>query len=673
VPDHVKFSSFQARKSIVFIAVMRIEIFAPPAADNLKCVGNKETIMARHNALYARLSLGLIALMVLATLSTAGLPREKGNPGTVKPKELALPAKNRESAGRLEESMMASPHRTSASIAEPVLLRIEIRGVTFELVRIPAGQFLMGSETGDSDEKPVHRVRIGESFYMGKTEVTVRQFQAFTKAMGYKTEAEKGRWASNYAWGFPIVPGRDLSWRQPGLAQSENDPAVCISWNDAVAFCRWLSKETGDCYRLPTEAEWEYACRAGGKGACAGDLDEMGWHRENSASKTHPVGRKKPNAWGLYDMHGNAWEWCLDVWHSSYQGAATDGSAWLTEDYLPRAAIRRVLRGGAWCRLAFELGATYRYRGTSDFRSDGTGFRIARSTRDINAEPTISGPAWGRPGRQIGPSPMSQSASKQKLTVDVDGVHFEFVRIAPGDFLMGSNRDGGEQPVHRVRISHSFGIGKTEVTVRQFRAFVEATDYQTDAEKERWAWTRTGPRDWDPELLICWWNLPFTQSEDEPVTCVSWYDAMEFCKWLSGETGVPIRLPSEAEWEYACRAGSTGDFAGDVDEMAWHRYNSGHRTHPVGEKKPNAWGLYDMHGNVWEWCLDMWHKDYEGAPTDGSAWTEATTFEPIMRGGSFINPQWWLRSANHMRNNPGNRFSYNQGFRLVWSLGQRLP
>jgi formylglycine-generating enzyme required for sulfatase activity len=203
------------------------------------------------------------------------------------------------------------------------------------------------------------------------------------------------------------------------------------------------------------------------------------------------------------------------------------------------------------------------------------------------------------------------------------------------------------------------------VTVRQFRAFVEATDYQTDAEKERWAWTRSGERDWDPEALICWWNLPFRQTDNDPASCISWFDAMEFCRWLSGETGMNIRLPSEAEWEYTCRAGTDGDFAGDVEQMAWHRANSGYRTHPVGQKTPNAWGLYDMHGNVWEWCLDMWHSGYESAPTDGSPWMEAKFFEPVMRGGTFINPQWWLRSANHMRNNPGNRFSYNQGVRIV--------
>jgi len=247
----------------------------------------------------------------------------------------------------------------------------------------------------------------------------------------------------------------------------------------------------------------------------------------------------------------------------------------------------------------------------------------------------------------------------------IQGEKFELVRISPGQFMMGSKRDIEEQPIHRVRIDYSFDIGKTEVTVRQFCAFIEATGYQTDAEKERWAWTRSGERDWDPEALICWWNLPFKQTDDDPASCISWFDAMEFCRWLSSETGMNIRLPSEAEWEYACRAGTDGDFAGDLEQMAWHRANSGHRTHPIGQKLPNAWGLYDMHGNVWEWCLDMWRSGYEAAPTDGSPWMEVKAFEPVMRGGTFINPQWWLRSANHMRNNPGNRFSYNQGIRIV--------
>jgi formylglycine-generating enzyme required for sulfatase activity len=551
----------------------------------------------------------------------------------------------------------ATAQQAWGSTAAPKLLEVQIGGVTFELVEIPAGRFLMGSQTGDNDEQPVHEVRIEESFYIGRTEVTVRQFRAFVQATGYKTQAERGRWAANYAWGFSIVPARDISWRSPGFAQSQDDPAACISWNDAVAFCRWLSKETGDNYRLPSEAEWEYACRAGADGGYAARPDEVGWYRDNSAGSTHPAAQKKPNAWGLYDMRGNAWEWCLDVWHCNYEGAPDDGSPWLTEDSLPNVAIRRVLRGGAWCRWDFELASTYRYRGTTDFRSDGSGFRIVRSRIPVSHEPVI-----GTLERRYA---NMKSVTNSESRIEVDGVAFEFVRIPAGQFLMGSEQDDPEKPVHRVRIGYSFDMGKTEVTVRQFRLFTEDSGYQTDAEKERWAWTRTGERDWDPQHAVCWWNLPFEQSDEDAATCISWYDAIEFCKWLSGRAGSQIRLPSEAEWEYACRAGTTGRFAGEVNEMAWHRANSGLRTHPVGLKKPNAWGLYDVHGNVWEWCLDMWHWGYEGAPNDGSAWTEVGTFEPVMRGGSFVNPTWWLRSANHMRNNPGNRFSYNQGIRIV--------
>jgi formylglycine-generating enzyme required for sulfatase activity len=543
--------------------------------------------------------------------------------------------------------------------------------VPFEFTQIPAGEFLMGSEGGDNDEKPVHRVRIAESFYIGKTEVTVRQFRAFVEATGYQTEAEKGHWAANYiAGGFPIVPARDLHWRRPGFTQTDDYPVVCISFNDAIAFCRWLSNATRKYCRLPSEAEWEYACRAGEDDRRMESIGDVGWYRDNTTRRTQPVAQKKPNRWGLFDMHGNAWEWCLDVWHSHYRGTPNDGGAWLSEDYLPRVAVRRLLRGGAWNRRDFELSSTYRYRGTEDFRSDGTGFRIVHSNTTINEKPKVGQPVYERINKKRTPDEINRTDSDLKITLD--GETFTFISIPPGEFMMGSEWESGEQPIHRVRIDYSFDIGKTEITVRQFRAFVEATGYQTDAEKERWAWSRKGELDWEPQELICWWNLPFTQTDDHPATCLSWFDAMAFCQWLSQQTGQHIRLPSASEWEYACRAGTMGDFAGDINEMAWHRTNSGHRTHPIGQKKPNPWGLYDMHGNVWEWCLDMWHESYEGSPADGSPWVEARTFEPIMRGGSFINPPWWLRSANHMRNNPGNRFSYNQGLRIVRSPAERL-
>jgi len=270
-------------------------------------------------------------------------------------------------------------------------------------------------------------------------------------------------------------------------------------------------------------------------------------------------------------------------------------------------------------------------------------------------------------GRQASGERIAGNSKEATLLLKVGGVPFELVRIPAGEFLMGSGTGGGdEKPVHRVRIDKSFYMGRTEVTVRQFQAFVEAAGYKTEGEKGNWASTYA-PAGFPivPGHARHRLQPGFQQTQDDPAVCISFNDAVAFCKWLSQETGKNCRLPSEAEWEYACRAGGSQNSPQNFDEVGWHRDNSAGKTHPVGQKKPNALGLYDMHGNVWEWCLDMWHSGYEAAPTDGSPWTEAKFFEPVMRGGTFINPQWWLRSANHMRNNPGNRFSYNQGIRIV--------
>jgi formylglycine-generating enzyme required for sulfatase activity len=150
-----------------------------------------------------------------------------------------------------------------------------------------------------------------------------------------------------------------------------------------------------------------------------------------------------------------------------------------------------------------------------------------------------------------------------------------------------------------------------------------------------------------------------------PVECVSWNDAKEFCKKLSQMTNNPYRLPSEAEWEYACRAGTTGDYAGNLDEMAWHDGNSNKKTHPVGEKLPNAFGLYDMHGNVWEWCEDVWHNDYKGAPSDGAAWLSGgDPSRRVLRGGSWNPNGWYCRSAYRYWYGAGVR-NNDYGFRVV--------
>jgi formylglycine-generating enzyme required for sulfatase activity len=270
---------------------------------------------------------------------------------------------------------------------------------------------------------------------------------------------------------------------------------------------------------------------------------------------------------------------------------------------------------------------------------------------------------------------MLNGAELPKIALNVGDMRFDFMRIDPGAFTMGSKQVYVDQynwiyefPAHEVTIDYSYYMGTTEVTLDQFHLFVEETGYVTFGEKRGWAHVAhdTG---WHYEILSDWRFPGFVQSANEPVTHISPYDAAAFCEWISEKTGYRVRLPTEAEWEYACRAGTKGDYAGNLGEMAWCRWNSDTivKTHPVARKKPNAWGLYDMHGNVWEWVLDVWHKDCDGAPTDGSAWLESNLLEPdcVARGGSFANPPWLCRSYIRMRTVIGCLVHYNNGFRLT--------
>ncbi len=159
--------------------------------------------------------------------------------------------------------------------------------------------------------------------------------------------------------------------------------------------------------------------------------------------------------------------------------------------------------------------------------------------------------------------------------------------------------------------------------------------------------------------------------DDLPVESVSWHDVQVFCEKLRAMIGKAFRLPSEAEWEYSCRAGTTGDYAGNLGEMAWYNKNSGDKMHSVGQKKPNALGLYDMHGNVWEWCEDVRHDDYNGAPKDGSAWTDGGNQDRrMLRGGSWGAGGNICRSTDRNVGKPGSTF-YEFGLRVV--VSSRTP
>jgi len=274
---------------------------------------------------------------------------------------------------------------------------VSIRGATIRLVRVPPGEFLMGSEK--EFERPRHRVRIA-AFDLAATEVTVRQFRTFAEATGYQSDAEKEgatwvcAWSADDAIGwrsrgyFRVEKG--ASWRKPGFSQSDDDPVVAVSWHDAVEFCRWLSRETGHGFRLPTEAEWEYAARAGSEAGQPSDLSELAWYKVNSNGRTHPVGQRKPNRWGLYDMLGNAWEWVADVWSKDYTGAPTDGTARLDGGSAFASLAPgevRPLRGGGWCLESAE--ARYSARPGFGWRQscNNSGFRVARARGSAEMTP----------------------------------------------------------------------------------------------------------------------------------------------------------------------------------------------------------------------------------------------------------------------------------------------
>jgi formylglycine-generating enzyme required for sulfatase activity len=194
---------------------------------------------------------------------------------------------------------------------------------------------------------------------------------------------------------------------------------------------------------------------------------------------------------------------------------------------------------------------------------------------------------------------------------------------------MGSTDDEYGQaqsttPVHTVTLQ-GFQIGAFEVTQAQFEAVMGNNPSYTEG----------------------------TYTQNNPVGNVTWLEAREFCTQLSAQTGRTFTLPSEAQWEYACRAGSTtlysfGDLDSELGDYAWFDGNSEGQSQQVGSKLPNAWGLYDMHGSVFEHCLDSWHNDYTGAPTDGSAWEPDTTYWRVIRGGSWTDSPWYNRSANRM-------------------------
>ncbi len=547
-----------------------------------------------------------------------------------------------------------------------------------EFVTVPAGGFQMGQLVGPGwDEVPIHPVHISQPFEMGKYEITQSQYTSIlSENPSYHT-------------------GADL-------------PVEMVSWNGAKAFVDALnSLNDGYNYRLPTEAEWEYAARAGTIGRWPFNINEVAWHGSNSSGQTHPVGTKKPNPFGLYDMQGNVSEWVRDWFDSEYYQYCVDHSL-VTDPPGPASGTEKVSRGGSYnsgynyIYLGYRSSDQPTFTGTSETR----GFRVARTRRDASGYPvilatpaavefggvsaggsseklvtitnagtanlvigTVASPvhpfsktADTCSGKTLNPSSSctvtyrfaptaggsydgtssvaSNDTGKNRLEITLNGTvstniigpfGMRFVTVPAGEFQMGQDNVGpgwNELPVHCVVISGAFEMGAFEITQKNYKDV-----------------TGTNPS--------------YTVGDTLPVGMTSWDDAQAFVDALnSRKDGYTYRLPTEAEWEYACRAGTTGNNPYDLNEVAWYDGNSSHQPHPVGTKAPNAFGLYDMLGNVEEWVRD-WYDDtyYQFCVDNGIVYDPpgpASGAEKVSRGGGYGS------SGNYVM--PGHRASDATGF-----------
>ncbi|MBQ7589726.1 MAG: formylglycine-generating enzyme family protein [Verrucomicrobia bacterium] len=469
--------------------------------------------------------------------------------------------------------------------------------VDLNMIWIEPGTFIMGSpedELGRWDDEVQHEVTLTKEYWLGKYEVTQAQYKA--------------------------VMGKNPSYFWLG-----NDwPVEQVSWDDAMDFCAKLTaieKEAGRVpegygYTLPTEAQWEYACRAGtttalnsGKDLSSvnkcSEMDEVGWYGYNSDDMSQRVGQKQPNAWGLYDMHGNVWEWCSD-WRGDYPTSA------VVDPKGPDTGWNHIMRGGSWANPAVTCRSAR--RGNPLGGSSGgnlIGFRVALAPVPPTGDMTI---------------PLSET------------VNLDMIWIKPGTFMMGSpedelGRNAEKEIQHQVTLTKAYWLGKYEVTQAQYETIMET-------------------------------NPAKFKGADLPVEMVSWSDAKEFCKKLTEiekeagrlPDGYEYTLPTEAQWEYACRAGTTtalnsGKNLSDMyvcpemDEVGWYVGNSDETTHPAGQKQPNAWGLYDMHGNVMEWCLDIYWSTYPSTPVTDPTGADSGSYM-VVRGGLWVSSASGCRSAS---------------------------
>ena len=498
------------------------------------------------------------------------------------------------STGRLDRqarlplfSLQHTTTKQSTNPLEPSLV-FTVNGISFKMIRVDGGTFTMGAHANQEDEawddeKPAHSVILG-NYYIAETVVTQALWQA--------------------------VMGNNPSKFQDDI----NNPVESVSYDDCKEFISKLNTLTSKQFRLPTEAEWEFAARGGNKSrdyiyAGSNNLDDVAWYIDNSDDYTHPVKNKAPNELGLYDMTGNVFEWCNDYWSNIYPSNAQ------INPQGPTSGICRVLRGGSRGDDAWGCCSSRRFRLNPVGRGFDLGFRLA----------------------------FSEKQEEQLFTIN--GIPFKMIKVDGGTFMMGAHANqvadawNGEKPAYSVTLS-SYYIAETEVTQALWQAVMGSNPSR------------------------------FKDNISNPVECVIYDDCKEFISKLNTLTHKKFRLPTEAEWEFAARGGNKSKdyiYAGsnNLDDVAWYGDNSDGHTHPVKTKAPNELGLYDMNGNVWEWCSDWWGAYPSTAQTNPQGPTSGSS--RVFRGGSWFNVARGCRSSCRSRDVPDCRINY-LGFRLAFSI-----
>ena len=595
------------------------------------------------------------------------------------------------------------------------------------VIPLGTGSFIMGDASDEKrpqeDESPPHRV-IVKPFAIGKREVTFGEFLAFAQLTNFQSDAEKslGRIGQCYGYNGKLWWNWNsgATFRDPGWQQDDELPVVCVSWNDAMAYITWLEKTTGKPYRLPSEAEFEYALRAGSSSRFPWSDDEpdnckSGNHLDRSASNvfekfepyscddgfalTSPVGRFDDNAFGLKDMSGNVSEWTEDCWHPNYKNAPPVSTAWKKYGNCDL----KVVRGSSWLSGGDSTRSSLRWKLEPILSSSVIGFRVARDLPEYKLPPTVKHEqktATAELNPEIEPNENMINFPGQVLKHCKDCP--EMVVIPSGSFQMGNlshweDNAIDEGPEHEIAIAQ-FAIGKYEVTWIQFFQFHIQTEYRTDAAKSSEGCKSSGDGiEYDNASVVYEYETGgsflrpgWYQILEMPVVCVSWNDATAYANWLAEITGKPYRLPSEAEIEYVIRAGTTtrypwGENNSEVCAETNHADQSvamlpvdvtvsscsdGHKfTSPNVAFKPNLFGLHDTNGNASEWVEDCWHDSYAGAPPlKSEAWLEnGDCGLRVIRGGNWRTEPDFLRSSFRMWGLKSAR-SNNIGFRVALDI-----